>query len=173
MKLKPNTLHRITFSMAVIGLIVTIAGNFLDISVAKKLCYLVGALVLLLSATLEKNTFFSILEVILSIGALTAFLPLSPLLKSLIPISLGVCAAIYFGVTGRLNDHLTWLSMASVLFGTWGYALTNSCLYFWAGAITAIYSFLSFKRGEKIALVFGVLNIVFALTALMEIYRIF
>jgi hypothetical protein len=162
----------VTFAIAIFGLLIAIAGNFLDISVAKKLCYLIGALVLGVSAALERNSFFTIFEIILSIGAAMAFFQLPTLWKAGIPISLGIAAAIYFGMRGKLNDYLTWLSVLSLLLGTWGYALTNPVIYCWAGAITMIYSFCAFNRGEKIALAFGILNAVFTITALLEVLQI-
>jgi hypothetical protein len=172
MNLENSRLHRITFSLAIIGLLVTIAGNFYSVSVDKKLCYLIGTLFLMVPAILEKNTFFSILETILMIGAITAFFPISLIWKSSILISLGILTAIYFGISGQLKDYLTWLSMAGIVIGTWGYAITTPIIYFSAGTIITTYSFYSFRRGETIALVFGILNSVFALTALLEVLKI-
>lgn len=172
MNLKGRKLHQITFTLAIIGLLITIAGNFFDISVTKKLCYLVGALFLLVTALLEENTFFTILEIILSIGAAVAFLPISLIWKSGIPICLGTLAATYFSFTGQLKDYLTWLSVIGVLICTWGYALTNPMVYVLGGAVVTVYSFCSFRRGETIALAFGILNSVFTLTALLEILHI-
>ena len=103
MRLEGRKLHQITFPSAIIGLLITIAGNFFDISVFKKLCYLIGTLFLLTPAILEKNTFFSILETILIIGAIIAFFPISFFWKSSIPISFGIFAAFYFGFTGNLK----------------------------------------------------------------------
>ena len=172
MNLENSRLHRITFSLVIIGLLITIAGNFFDVSVDKKLCYLIGTLFLLIPAILEKNTFFSILETILIIGTIIAFFPISFFWKSSIPISLGILAAVYFGVSGQLKDYLTWLSVAGILVGTWGYAVTTPIIYFSAGTIITTYSFCSFRRGETIALVFGILNSVFTLTALLEVLKI-
>jgi len=172
MPLEKRRLHQITFTLAIIGLLITIAGNFFDISITKKLCYLIGALILLITALMESNTFFTVLETILSIGAGVAFLPISFIWKSGIPISLGVLAATYFSFSGQLKDYLTWLSITGVLIVTWGYALTNPMLYVVGGAIVTVYSFCSFRRGETIALVFGILNSIFTLTALLEVLRI-
>ena len=160
------------YSLAILGLLITIAGNFFDISITKKLCYLIGALILLITALLEKNKFFSILEIILSIGAAIAFTDLSFFWKSSIPVSLGILAAIYLGVSGQLKDYLTWLSVFGVLLAAWGYAVTNPIIYLCAGAILATYSFCSFGRGERIALAFGALNSVFAVTAFLEIVKV-
>lgn len=165
-------LHQVTFTLAIIGLLVTIAGNFFDVSIPKKLCYLIGALFLLAPALLEKNVFYSILETILTIGAAVAFFPISFLWKSIIPIGLGVLAVVYFGISGQLKDHLTWLSVAGILLATWGYAVTNPLIYFTAGAVITTYSFCAYRRGETIALAFGILNSVFTLTALLEILKI-
>lgn len=172
MQMEQNKLHRITFSLAIIGLLITIAGNFFPVSITKKLCYLIGALTLLASAALEENTFFSILEIIVSIGAGIAFFPLASEWKSGIPIGLGVIAATYFSFSGQLKDYLTWLSIAGVLTITWGYALTSPALYAVGGAVISVYSFCSFRRGEAIALIFGILNIAFTLTAALEVFKI-
>ncbi|MGD9152755.1 MAG: hypothetical protein PVG30_03740 [Gammaproteobacteria bacterium] len=172
MNLKGRKLHQITFTLAIIGLVITIAGNFFDVSITKKLCYLIGALLLLVTALLEKNTFFTILEIILSIGAAIAFLPISHIWKSGVPICLGTLAATYFSFSGQLKDYLTWLSVIGVLICTWGYAVTNPIIYFCAGLIITVYSFCSFRRGETIALIFGILNSVFTLTALLEILHV-
>lgn len=172
MRLAGRKLHQITFTLAIIGLLITIAGNFFDISITKKLCYLIGALMLLVTALLEENTFFIILEIILSVGAAIAFLPISFIWKSGVPICLGVLAATYFSFSGQLKDYLTWLSVIGVLICTFGYALTSPMIYVLGGAVVTVYSFCSFRRGETIALAFGVLNSVFTLTALLEILHI-
>ncbi|MGD9107663.1 MAG: hypothetical protein PVI75_00630 [Gammaproteobacteria bacterium] len=172
MNLKGRKLHQITFTLAIIGLLVTIAGNFFDISITKKLCYFVGTVFLLTPAVLERNTFFIILEIILMIGTIIAFFPVAFIWKSSIPVGLGIIAAIYFGFSGQLKDYLTWLSVIGILVGTWGYAVTNPIIYFCAGTIITTYSFCSFRRGETIALVFGILNVIFTVTALLEILHV-
>jgi hypothetical protein len=72
----------------------------------------------------------------------------------------------------RKIDYLAWLSVTGVLIVTWGYVLANLMLYVVGDAIVTVYSFCSFRRGETIALVFGILNSVFTLTALLEVLRI-
>lgn len=133
---------------------------------------MVGAIFLFIPAALEKSIFFSILEAILIVGATMAFLPVSIVVKSVISIGLGVIAAIYFGISGQLRDYLTWLSVLGILLGTWGYAITNPILYFCAGATLTTYAFCSYRRGDKIALVFFILDSLFTLTAFLEIFKI-
>lgn len=159
-------LKRISFPLAVIGMLVTIAGNFFDISVTKKVCYLVGAVFLFVPALIDKDKVFTLLEAILIVGASIAFLHLSFFWKSVLPISLGAIAAIYLIISGEIKDRLMWLSAFGLLIGTWGYAVTNPILYFIAGSVLAIYAFC---RGNKLSIVFGSLNSVFAVTALLEI----
>lgn len=172
MKPHPEQLHRITFAMAIIGLLITIAGNFYHSNFKTEWCYLIGALILLVTALLEKNLFFSVLETILSVGAAIAFFHISPTLKTSVPIVLGILAAIYFSLNGELRDYLTWLSVIGVIIVTCGYALVNPAICMSGGAVVTTYSFCAYRRGETIALAFGILNSVFTVTALLEILKI-
>jgi len=172
MQTSAKRLHQVTFSLAIIGLLITIAGNFFHTTLDTELCYLIGALILLFTALLERNLFFSILEIILSIGAAIAFFQISDSLKIGVPIGLGILAAIYLGFKYQLKDYLAWLSVIGILIGTCGYALTNPMICMVGGAVITTYSFISFRRGEVIALAFGILNSVFTITALLEVVKV-
>lgn len=170
--MEKNNLLKITFAIAIIGLSITIIGNFVEAPTTKKLYYLIGAAILLFGSLLDKNIFFTILQIVFTAGAAAAFLPLALFWKASIPIVLSILATIYFAFHGQFKDHLTWLSIASVVLGACGFAVSSPIMYFWAGAILSTYSFCAYARGDKLALIFGIFNIAFTLTALLSIYHV-
>lgn len=165
--------QKINLSIGIVGSILLICGNLLtrDFDTAKKLCYLLGSVVLLIMSVREKSVFFTALQVIVLTATALVFLSISPILKAGVPIGLSLLSAIYFGSRGEMKDSLTWWSMVSIVLLALGYAVANPIIRLVGGISMAIYSFLAFRRGVVVGLLFGVLNIFFVLTALWDIYH--
>jgi hypothetical protein len=159
--------------IGIIGFILTIAGTFLLPGNSQKVLFLLGSIFLFYSSFLEKHMFFAILEVIVLAGTLIAFAPVSMVLKAGLPIVMSILAIILLISRGMLKDPENILGFIGLLLLAIGYAISNPIVYLISGVLLAIYSYFSYRRGARIALLFMILNSVFAITSAFGIYRLY
>ncbi len=160
-------------SLGVIGLTLIIIGNFLPPLLVQKELYMLGSVFLLTSSILEKHTFFVILQVVVLAGTIIAFAPIGAVFKAAVPIGLSIIAIIYFITQGMLKDLHSIVGIIGLVFLAAGYAISNPIIYLLGGFFLAIYSFISYRHGHKIGLIFFILNVVFTCTAGVAVYHMF
>ena len=165
--------HRFNVAISVVGMLIVIFGNLITHLILQRICYLSGGLLMLISAILERQTFFVILQFIISAGALIAFAPLPPALKAAVPLILSIIAIIYFAKQGLLKDGLTILGCVGLVMLATGYSITHPIVYLLGAAALTIYSFGAYRRGVAIGLLWGILNAIFVTTAGVAVYRSF
>lgn len=165
--------HYVNIAIGVIGMLIACYGNLIHNAITQKWCYLIGAILLFISSILERQKFFIILQIIITAGAAIAFAPIFPWQKAAVPISLSVIAIIYFIVSKQLKDPLTALGCLGIVLLAAGYAVTNPIIFFFGSFILMIYAFISYRRGVAIALIWAILNALFAATASLAVYRMF
>lgn len=163
--------HKINLLIGIIGMLIASSGNLLTEAILRKECFLIGAILLLISSLLERQLFFILLQIIIVVGTAIAFTSLSPLYKTLVPIVLSIIAIIYFISQGLLKDWLTFIGCLGIAFLAAGYAITEPVIYLLGAVTLMIYSFGSYRRGVTIALLWAILNAVFALTAIIAVYH--
>jgi hypothetical protein len=164
--------HRLNIGLGVIGMLVIIAGTLLPLP-TQKICYLIGGLFLLVSSILEKQLFFSLLQTVISFGALIAFAPISVFLKAASPICLSIIIIFYFIHRGLLHDRLHQIGCLGLIFIAVGYAISHPLVYFLGGLCLIIFSFGAFRRGIQLGLLWGILNAVFSFTSGVATYKSF
>ncbi|MCK4608892.1 MAG: hypothetical protein KAT71_05390 [Gammaproteobacteria bacterium] len=170
--LNTKSINWFNIGLGVIGLLLIIVGTFLTPTTTQKLLFTAGSVFLLTSSVLEKHEFFAILQVVALCGTLVAFIPVGVMVKAAIPIILTIVAIIYFIRKGLLSDVVMILGCLGLLCLAAGYATSNPIVYFLGGIFLTIYSYLSYRRGHNIALLFTVLNAVFSITAGMAVYSL-
>jgi len=158
-------------SVGIIGLVLAIIGNLLSVPLMQKFFYFSGGSLLLLSAILEKNKFFSILQTIMVAGVVFSFLPLGMVIVAGIPVVLSLVAMVYFVVTGEFKKRVTILGCLGLLFLAIGCATLNSIMYFLGGLFLIVYSWIVYRQGARIGLLFCILNAFFAFTAAISVYK--
>lgn len=159
--------------LGIIGMFIACYGNLSHDINLQKWSYLIGAFLLLISSSLEKQKFFIILQIIIISGAAVAFAPFPPFYKAAVPIILSILAIIYFIASKQLKDPLTAFGCAGIALLAAGYAITDPIIFFLGSVVLMLYSYLSFRRGVRIALLWAILNAVFAATAAITVYRMF
>lgn len=164
--------QKVNVGIAVIGMLIASTGNLLTVPTPQKWCYLVGALLLLLSSSLERQRFFIILQIIVVIGSAIAFSAFAPTIKAAFPIVFSILALIYMATSGMLRDKLTIFGCFGIVFLAAGYAITNPFVYLFGALVLMIYSFISYSRGVTIALLWGILNAIFSVTAAIGVYHL-
>lgn len=165
------------FFIGLVGAALVIAGNFFQPSLSKQLYYLSGAFVLLLAVVLERNVFFTILQLILVTSNILGFINVPVEWKGGIPIVLTVIGTFYLIAKEEWKNGSTWLGVASLLLLTFGYTISGADNLTFVlvsrllGSIPlAIYSFMVYRQGVRFGLLFGLLNTIFVATALYDIY---
>ncbi len=161
----------VTRLFGVIGMCFPIYGNFIPPSTTRDTCFVAGSVLMLITSAAEKESFFTALQLIILAGAGAAFTPFTTLVKAIFPITTAIVCLGYFAYTGKLKCRLTQFGCLGIIILALGYAVSNPFLYLAGGSILAVYSFASFKQGVEIALLWAVLNTVFAGAALYNIVR--
>lgn len=160
--MKPSLL--ISRGLGIVGMGFLIVGNFFPPSTARALCFIAGCLFLLVPPAVEFNLFFICLQLVALSGAVMYFIEIPLILKATIPLSVFAVFSIYFYRAG-LIDKLTAIGVLGVGFLALGYGLIRAEIYFFGGLLLTIYSWLSFRQGVTIALMWAITNTFFTLAA--------
>ena len=168
-----NERYKIIFARTLgsIGMLFPITGNFLPPSTERDLCFVIGSILMLVAAYVEREVFFTVLQIIVLVGASVAFTPFTLLVRAAIPIVVTMMALLWFAKTGRLKDKLTLFGSFGIAILALGYAVSNPFLYFFGGANLTVYATMAFYRGVKIAIICAVINFIFTFAAAINIYR--
>src|SRR3990167_8179713 len=118
-KLKVNLL------IGLIGMLVIILGTLISPGIMQKELYLVGAILMLLSAALERQLFFVILQVVIVVGAAVGITHWPFLVKAIVPLICGMAALLYFYFTNLLHDRLMQVGCAGLIVIALGFANSN------------------------------------------------
>jgi len=154
-----------SIQIGTIGLLCAIIGNLYPATMLQKHLYLAGGVLLLISALLEKEEYFITLEVVVIISAFLAYLSGYNELKMAVPLFLSLMSIAYLYYRKLLGSALSFLGVAGLVFLGLGYATLNPVIYFAGGLVLTLYSTLSYFKGVGIALLWAILNAVFAMTA--------
>lgn len=157
--------------IGILGMSCLIAGNFFPPTALRASLFITGCILLLLPPIIEYNIFFICLQIVALSGASLYFVPIPLLLKAIIPIIVVLLFCIYFHRLGRLNDKLTLFGIVGVSILALGYGITRAEIYFFGGLVLAIYSWLSYRRGVTIAIMWAITNVVFCFAALYAIFH--
>lgn len=163
--------HYVNLGIGIIGMTIACLGNLTHDLNIQKWCYLLGAMFLFTSSALERQKFYIALQIIIGTGAAIAFSHLGVWEKASVPIILSIFTIIYFIVTKQLKDPLTAFGCLGIVILAAGYAVTNPLIFFTGSLVLMVYSFISYRRGVTIALLWAILNAVFVATASLAVYR--
>lgn len=158
-------------SLGVLGLLILCFASMQPVTLMQKTAITLGCVLLLISSILEKNRFFTILEILAVLSASIAFLPIHAGIKTAIFAIAGLISVIYLIKKGILKSFLDYIGGAGLLFLALGFAVSNPLIYFAGGFFLIIYSLHDFFRGAKIALIFAILNAFFIISAGIGVYR--
>lgn len=168
------TYNLVNLSVGIIGMLLATYANLLpQMSLLQKSFYFIGAVLMLISSTLEKQRFFMVLQLVIVGSTAIAFAPLAPIIKTSFSVACSVIAILYFIFTGQCKDKLTIFGCLGIAILAIGYAVTNPVIYLLGSIALFIYSLLSYKRGIKIAIVWVIMNIVFSITAGIAVWEMY
>lgn len=157
-------------TLGAIGMLFPIAGNFIPPSNERASCFVIGSILMLTTALVERHVFFTALQGLILVGASLYFIPFTPLLKTIIPLACSSLLLLFFVMTGELRDKLTLGGSIGMVALALGYSIANPYVYLFGGVILAIYSTISYLRGIVIALLWAILNSFFTIATIINIY---
>lgn len=162
-----NTKESLLFiCLGTVGALIILAG----LITAAEAFYVIGAFFLLATAIYFQLTYFIALEIILLSGHGASFFELGLVLQTVLPILLSIQLFFYYLVTGKAFQNIFRLiGIAGVCILSVGFAYSNEWMYLFGSLGVTIYAFYKVYKGVPIALIWGVLNLVFAISAIIFI----
>lgn len=152
---------RIMLGIGIIGACVILLGL---INNSDELLYVIGALLLLLTAIYFQLVYFIALELILLAGHGALLLNLGLSIQIALPIFLSIQLFVYYLLTGQsLQNIFRLIGICGVAILSIGFAYTNEWLYFFGALGVTIYAYYKFYIGVPVALLWAILNLIFAI----------
>lgn len=156
-----------------LGVVLTILGVVVGASLVQKSLFFLGALALLMTAIRDNHKYFILLEVVVIIGTLVAFFPISPFVKGSIMLTLSLIALWALKNELQLESGVAWVSVAGILVLALGYAVSDPWIYLVGGILLTIYALAELQKGVQIAWFWLVLNGLFSISAVLAVLNFF
>ncbi len=134
-----------------------------------QLYYVIGSTLLLFTALHFRLIYFIALELIIIAGHGASLLQIGTTLQIAMPSLLTLQLFAFYCLSGQLSNIYLLIGIAGIAFHSIGFAYANQWIFFLGSMSIAIYAFYSYKKGKKVALLWAVLNTLFALTAVYKI----
>lgn len=160
-------LDRLYFFAGIIGSLVTIYGL---LHYPFQLYYVIGSFFLLTTAVHFKLTYFIALEMILLGGHGTILLRIGPVLQVALPVLLCLQLLAYYLLSGQLRNLFLLIGIFGIALLSVGFAYSNQWIFFFGGISIAVYAFYLAYQGQRIALLWAILNTFFALFAIINLF---
>ena len=162
-----NHLYRIlSIGLGLIGAFIIIDGLT---QVNPHLHYVIGAFCMLGTAIFFHLTYFIALEMILIAGHGAVLLGIGSTLQIVLPILLTIQLLMYYFLIGELNNIYRVIGIFGIALLSIGFSYEHQWIFFLGGAAIAIYAFYEAYKGEYIALLWAVLNLIFVITTLFHL----
>ncbi len=153
----------------IIFLSLGVAGAFIILlgltHTAAQLYYVLGSALLMSTAMYFKLTYFVALELILMCGHGGILLGIGPVLQFVLPILLCTQLLIYYVLSGRLENIFRLIGISGIALLSIGFAYENQWVFFFGSLAVAVFAIHQVYEGQRIALLWATLNLVFALIA--------
>ncbi len=151
------------------GMFITILGVIQTDLWLQKSCFLTGAILLCITAHIERHRLFFWLEVVIVIGTLMAFTNTSDATKASIPIIFGAIIFLMLYKQKAFTPAYQWLGGIGLLMLAVGFAIVHPLVYLAGGIILTLYSWKDYQKGASIALIWLILNLVFSVLAFINL----
>lgn len=133
-----------------------------------QLYYVAGSSCLLVTAIYFRLLFFIALEIILISGHGAILLGIGSVLQFAIPVLLCLQLLVFYYLSNQINNLSILIGIAGIAVLSIGLAYENQWVFFSGSSAIAFYAFSS-RSKNNIAWLWGILNILFALIAIIKI----
>ncbi|MBA3535133.1 MAG: hypothetical protein H0T84_00760 [Tatlockia sp.] len=139
------------------------------IKTSPQLYYVVGSTLLLFTALHFRLIYFIALELIIIAGHGASLLHIGTTLQIAMPILLTLQLFAFYCLSGQLSNVFLLIGIAGIAFHSVGFSYENQWIFFFGSISIAIYAFYVYFKGKKAALLWAILNSLFALTAVYKL----
>ncbi|STX29162.1 Uncharacterised protein [Legionella beliardensis] len=130
--------------------------------------YVIGSTLLLCTASHFKLLYFIALELILVAGHGAKLLGIGSILQVAIPILLCVQLAVFYLLSGWLNNIYLMIGIAGIATLSIGLSYEDQWIFFIGSTAIAIFAYY-YAYKKPVALIWAVMNTIFAITAIVKI----
>jgi hypothetical protein len=162
-----KTHDQLIFLGGIIGSFILIFGLLSQKS--PQVCYIIGSVSLLLAAINFRLIYFIALEMILIAGHSAVLLGINPVLQLALPVLLTIQLLAYCFLSGQLNNFYLLVGIAGVALHSIGFVYENQLIFFFGNLSIAIYAFYCAYEERTVALLWAILNTLFALITILKI----
>lgn len=134
-----------------------------------ELYYVIGSTLLLFTALHFRLIYFIALELIIIAGHGASLLHIGTTLQIAMPSLLTLQLLVFYCLSGQLSNIFLGIGIAGIAFHSVGFVYANQWIFFFGSLSIAIYAFYAYLKGKKIALLWAILNSLFALTAVYKL----
>ncbi len=150
-------------------MLLVITGTFFPGEMRQKHLFLSGGVLLTASAVLRRHGFFIALQIVLLTGTAVAYLPVATLYKVGLPIAVAVPVLIWRHRQGGLASALDRAGALGIVILAAGYAVSHWSVYLAGDLVVLTVSWIELRSGVREALVWVILNGVFAFGVLASL----
>lgn len=163
---KDHLYRLLSISLGLIGACIIIDGLT---QVNPHLHYVIGAFCMLVTAIFFHLTYFIALEMILIAGHGAVLLGIGSTLQIVLPILLTIQLLMYYFLIGELNNIYRVIGIFGIALLSIGFSYEHQWVFFLGSSAIAIYAFYETYKGEYVALLWAVLNLMFVITTLFHL----
>jgi hypothetical protein len=163
---RAQIVRQLFLSLGLIGACIIIDGLT---QVNPQLHYVIGAFCMLGTAIYFRLTYFIALEMILIAGHGAVLLGIGSTLQLVLPILLTLQLLMYYLLIGELNNFYRVIGIIGIALLSIGFSYAHQWVFFLGSSAIAFYAFYQAYKGEAIALLWAVLNVIFVITSLYYI----
>lgn len=156
------------YSLAIVGALISLFGTAQH---PPQPYFVLGSLMLLVSALHFRMPYFIALELILLAGHGAILLGIGVKLQLALPILLCFQLTVYMFFSGQLHDKFALLATIAIALLSIGFAYNNQWVFFIGSSFIAIYAF-SLRDENPPALIWSGLNACFSMVALLRLLQI-
>ncbi len=130
--------------------------------------YVIGSTLLLITAIFFKLFYFIALEIIMAAGHGAQLLGIGSIVQAAIPILLCIQLLVFYFLSGRLSNILLFMGIMGIAALSIGLSYEDQRIFFLGSTAIAIFAY-SYSYKKPPALIWAIMNTIFALTALIRI----
>lgn len=153
--------------LGIIGALIILYGHFQPLP---QPFYIIGSLALLITAIHYKILYFIALEIILVAGHTAILLEVGRYTQIALPVLLCFQLLIFYLMVGKENSIFLLIGVIGIALLSLGFAHTDQWIFFSGSLFIAIYAYHIGFKGRYPAFIWAILNTVFALLALYQIF---
>jgi len=157
--------------LASIGMLCGIVGSVFPMLPAQKWLFLANAFLMTPLPLVRKDTMLSALQVVSIVGAVVGAVTMTKPLQYGLPIGTAAVAVGFLWWSGDLCNWRNRIGSCGIAALATGYATQNPIIYLIGGLVLCVYTWLAFKDGQKIALLWFTLNGIFVFTSIWAVVR--